>query len=136
MAMYAGGIEELIAPLKQRMELLEEENRALKAHLAQARQELDALKRGVGITVSVAGRPVATGTPPPTDAPAPAARPYATPADRAPANAALPPGGAFARSNPADAAPFGHIPAAPDAAPDYANRTPGRPASYADYFLD
>lgn len=132
MAMYAGGIEELIAPLKQRMELLEEENRALKAHLAQARQELDALKRGVGIIVSVAGRPVATGTPPANDAAPPAARPY-SPADRAPANAALPPGGAFGRSNPADAAPFGR---APDAAPDITNRSPGRPASYADYFLD
>jgi antitoxin (DNA-binding transcriptional repressor) of toxin-antitoxin stability system len=134
MAMYAGGIEELIAPLKQRMELLEEENRALKAHLSQARQELEALKRGVGITVSVAGRPVATGTPP--DAPPPSARHFAPPQDYAAANTALPPSGAFARSNAADAPPFVRAPAAPDAAPDYMGRPPGRPASYADYFLD
>lgn len=80
-------IEDLISPLKQRMELLLEENRTLKAQLTQARQELTDLKHGVGITVLVGGKAVPTGAPemPQTNGATPLpnaspGRPYAAPA--------------------------------------------------------
>lgn len=135
---HAAGIEDLIAPLKQRMEMLEEENRALKTHLAQARQELAELKRGVGIAVFVGGKPVATGTGPgmpdvlPTGgAPPPGARPLATPAmlheppppDVAPLPG--PPPQAYTRQG-----------AAPDGRQDGAGRHSSRNVNYADYFID
>lgn len=136
--MHVAGIEDLIAPLKQRMEMLEEENRALKTHLAQARQELAELKRGVGIAVYVGGKPVATGTGPgmpdvlPTSGtPPPGARPLATPAmlheppppDVAPLPVAPP--HAYARQG-----------TAPDARQDGAGRQSSRNVNYADYFID
>ncbi len=83
---YGNNIDDLLSPLKQRLHLLEEENQQLKAQLRQALQEAADLKRGVGITVLVAGKPVSTGTNVapevlPTHAPAPGyGRPFATPA--------------------------------------------------------
>ncbi len=56
-----GGIDDLIAQFRQRVEMLTEDNRALRAQLAAAQQELAELKRGAGITVLVNGQPVATG---------------------------------------------------------------------------
>jgi hypothetical protein len=57
------GNEDLLGLLKQRMEALEEENRILRASLAQVRQELADLRRGVGITVMVDGKAVLSGSP-------------------------------------------------------------------------
>lgn len=82
---YGANIDDLLSPLRQRLHTLEEENVRLRQQLQQARQEADDLKRGVGITVLVGGKPVATGTnvPPeaqPTHTPAPGyGRPFATP---------------------------------------------------------
>jgi hypothetical protein len=64
---HGAGIEDLLSPLKQRMEALEEENRTLKNHLAQTRQELADLRRGIGITVYIDGKPVNTSVVPSAD---------------------------------------------------------------------
>ena len=61
---YGGCIEELLSPLKQRMEMLEEENRQIKGQLAQLRQENTDLRRGIGITVLIDGKAVPTGSGP------------------------------------------------------------------------
>jgi hypothetical protein len=60
----SGNLDELLAPLKQHLAALEEENRALKAQLARAQQENLDLRRGIGITVMIDGRPVQTGSGP------------------------------------------------------------------------
>jgi hypothetical protein len=54
-------IDDLLSPLKRRMHELEEDNRRLIEQLSAARSELANLKRGIGITVLVDGKPVATG---------------------------------------------------------------------------
>ncbi len=69
-----GSLDELLAPLKKRMEALEEENRALKTQLARVQQENLDLRRGVGITVMIDGRPIQTGSGPLPDV---AAKPVA-----------------------------------------------------------
>jgi hypothetical protein len=141
---HGAGIEDLISPLKQRMELLEEENRALKAHLAQARQELAELKRGVGITVYVAGKAVQTGLNPNPDVlpngaasagPPNPQRAFATPnlgngrplADNQ--NQGAPNQGYFPPQR-----PNGNI--APDATPDQPGRSGPRSPNYDNFFLD
>jgi hypothetical protein len=83
---YGSNIDDLLAQLNQQMHMLKEENQQLKTQLHQARQEVADLKRGIGITVLVGGKPVATGTsvPPealPTHTPMPGyGRHFATPA--------------------------------------------------------
>jgi hypothetical protein len=135
--MHAAGFEDLMAALKQKIEMLEEKNRTLEAHLAQARQELNELRHGVGITVYVAGKPVATGSGPampdvlPTSgAPTPGMRPLAAPAvlhdPHPPDVAPLPsPPQSYARQN-----------AAPNNRADGAGRASSRNVNYADYFVD
>lgn len=61
------GIDDLLSPLKQRLHMLEAENKQLITQLQQAQQELAELKRGVGITVMIAGKPVPTGVGAPLD---------------------------------------------------------------------
>lgn len=150
---HGAGIEDLISPLKermeffkQRMELSEEENRVLKTHLAQARQELAELKRGIGISVYVAGKPVPTGSAGTSDAqaanggaPLPNARPFAAPANL---NERRPPDVASlgqANQNPQGFHPLARQNAGntPDAGSvDAQGRPNGRNANIADYFLD
>jgi hypothetical protein len=74
-----GRIEDLIAPLKQRMEALEKENQALRERLAQAQREIADLHRGVGITLLIDGKPVfgvpGMGNTPLSERPQPLANP-------------------------------------------------------------
>ena len=142
---HGAGIEDLISPLKQRMEHFEEENRVLKAHLAQARQELAELKRGIGITVYVAGKPVPTGSAnaldgqsTPGGTPLPNARPFASPANlnerRQPDVANL----GQANQNPQGFYPLARQNAgsAPDVGSvDAQGRPNGRNANVTDHFL-
>jgi hypothetical protein len=48
-----------VKQIKQRMETLENENLVLKAQLIQAQRELADLRRGVGITILIDGKPIA-----------------------------------------------------------------------------
>jgi hypothetical protein len=131
MSHLSAGIEELIAQLK-RMESLEEENRALRAQLAQARQELEQLRRGMGIVVTVQGRPVPTGanngvetqTQAPNGPPGLPRPPQQPERYSPPSQSPYPP----------QPSPFGPPVEDPPALPT--GRQPPRNPNYADYFLD
>ncbi len=60
--MINGSIDELLVPLKQRLQTLEEENRQLRAQLTQVKQEVANLRQGIGITVYIDGKAVLGGT--------------------------------------------------------------------------
>ncbi len=60
--MINGSIDELLVPLKQRLQTLEEENRQLRSQLAQVKQEVANLRQGIGITVYIDGKAVLGGT--------------------------------------------------------------------------
>lgn len=130
--------EDPFSSLQQRWEALKDENRALKQQLAQAQQqlaqtqqELADLRRGVGITVLVGGKPVATGNSGigPDVAPPmpPGPQPYAAPAflgER--------------RQVPPNGAPFPG-PQRPGAAPNGRDPYSGKPGEYsqnASLFLE
>ena len=60
----SGGIEDLLAPLKKRMEKLDADCRQLELQLAQVQQENANLKRGIGITLLIDGKAVQIGSGP------------------------------------------------------------------------
>lgn len=145
MANFSPGIEDLLTPLKQRMETLEEENRVLRAQLAQTTHELENIKRGVGVTVYINGKQVASGAMIATDGAPPQmaisnpanvpSGPFAAPAvlnDRRPAPAGAPHNGA---ANANLFPPAGRPPAQP-AANGRESQPTQRNGNYVDFFLD
>ncbi len=130
MSHLSAGIEELITQLK-RMESLEEENRALRAQLAQARQELEQLRRGMGIVVTIHGRPVPTGMNAGVETQAQVTNgPPALPRPPQPERYTPPAQSPYSPH----ASPFGPPVEDPPAMPT--GRQPPRNPNYADYFLD
>lgn len=147
-----GGIEELLSSLKQRLEMIQDENRQLKTQLAQIRQENADLRRGIGITVLIDGKAVLTGAGPLPDVAAspvaamqsPTMSPTAMPAfatspasmhDRqspsGPAAATIP-SNLFQQGN----TPKPYPPPAPQNPPARDGQSNQRGAGYRDFFLD
>ncbi|HKD74504.1 MAG TPA: hypothetical protein VKB76_03380 [Ktedonobacterales bacterium] len=159
----SGSLDELLATLKQRMDALEEENHTLRAQLARTQQENLDLRRGIGITVMIDGRPIQTGSGPlpdiavkpvaamgamPVQMPVPpvATPAFATSTERRGSGDAFPPQGS---NNPAatipnelfqqqntPGAPHSYTPPPPQQSNLPRNQNPPRSGGYRDFFLD
>lgn len=134
--MNAAGLEDLLAPLRRRLDALEAENRALHDQLALAHREVRDLRRGVGLTVCVDGVVVAAG--PVASQPEAAGQPVAA-RSPAPGSSAYAPPVLFptARAMPPEPAPANPPPALfPAARPTAAEPLPQRHSNNPNYFLD